>query len=228
MSERTQSQANPQTPEYPAPRPFTPQGSYRETTQSTELNELFAAMSKAQGAMKEAAKTQQNKYFESNYADYHDIWAVAQKPLADNELCIIHTPCEDDGRAGMETWLGHSSGQWMKTKLLLPVPMSKDGTRLTTQYVAITSYAKRIIMQSMCNIAADEDNDLQGVEHPTADKKTIDEFQSRISALGDTPAKQKQLLSRFNKSFGIDKLEDLLASQVDEAHSALQEKEIGL
>ena len=193
---------------------------HTEVCTSGNLGSLFHAMSKAQGVMTAAHKTQKNAFFDSTYADYADIWRVVQKPLADNEITLMHFPQRRDGMAGVITYVGHSSGEWMQSGIMLPVPTSKDGTRTSVAYGAVISYCKRYQTQAICNIAADEDDDLQGVERPVIAPELAQKMYERVDKLGG-----KKMVTAFCKKFGIEKMEQLTLENLDAAEAAISEKE---
>ena len=60
---------------------------------SETINELAAALAKAQGEMRPALKDAENPYFKSNYADLASCWDAVRVPLAKNGLAIVQT-CE--------------------------------------------------------------------------------------------------------------------------------------
>jgi len=51
---------------------------------------IASALVKAQAAVRPAEKSGENTYDKYNYSKYEDLHAVAQAPLADNELCIVY------------------------------------------------------------------------------------------------------------------------------------------
>ena len=79
-----------------------------------QRDELFAALSIAQGEIKAAIADKENTHFGFKYADLEACWDACRKPLTDNELCIIQIPSVgESGAVNMETILGHSSGQFI-------------------------------------------------------------------------------------------------------------------
>jgi hypothetical protein len=98
---------------------------------SEQINELAAALAKAQSAIRDAKKDSRNPMFNSYYADLSAIWDACRKPLSDNNLAVIQTThCEDNGEKGpmsyLETMLVHSSGQWISgTYYLRPMQQKK-------------------------------------------------------------------------------------------------------
>lgn len=121
--------------------------------QSTELGELFAALSKAQGQMTGAVKDSQNPFFKSKYADLHQVWEAVRKPLSDNNLSVIQSTNQRGTTLFVVTTIGHSSGQWMKS--FTPVKMMKDDPQAMGS--AIT-YARRYALAAIAGVAQMDDD----------------------------------------------------------------------
>lgn len=125
-------------------------------THSEQLNELFSALSKAQSSILSAKKDSTNPFFKSKFADLASVWDAIRKPLTDNGLCIIQT-CEGQiGAMFIITWLGHSSGQWMKSRCPLN-PAKNDPQSLGS----VITYMKRYALSAIVGVVADEDDDAE-------------------------------------------------------------------
>lgn len=125
------------------------------TTEHTPmLNELLSALAKAQGQISHAKKDKKNPFFKSSYADLSSVWEACREPLASNGLSVIQTVEGNRTDMFLVTWLGHSSGQWIKSKL----PMLLQKFDPQSQGSAIT-YARRYALSAMVGICADEDDD---------------------------------------------------------------------
>jgi len=121
--------------------------------QSEQLNELAAALSKAQGQIEGAKKDSANPFFKSKYADLASVWEACRKPLADNGLSIIQCPEESENGIAIETMLLHSSGQWKSSRYSMPV------SKVDAQAVgsAIT-YGRRYALAAMVGVAPEDDD----------------------------------------------------------------------
>ena len=127
---------------------------YISTEYSQNLNELFAALAKAQGQMTHAKKDKKNPFFKSSYADLASVWEVCREPLTNNGLSLSQQVEGSKTEMQLVTMLGHSSGQWIRSKL--PLLLQKlDPQSLGS---ALT-YARRYAMSAMVGICADEDDD---------------------------------------------------------------------
>ena len=116
------------------------------------INELVAALSKAQGMMEPARFNKKNPHFKSKYADFTSCMEACRKPLADNGLCIMQY-CEttEDSKLKLVTMLAHVSGQWIKSCLPL------NDLKTCQTFGSEITYMKRYGLSAMLGIVADED-----------------------------------------------------------------------
>lgn len=95
-------------------------------TTSEKLDQLAAALSKAQAKIIGAVKDSANPFFKSRYADLSSVWDTVRGPLTENGLSLSQWP--DTGPAStscLTTMLLHLSGQWIRAT----IPLSfKDNT----------------------------------------------------------------------------------------------------
>jgi hypothetical protein len=124
--------------------------------QSEVINELAAALSKAQGEMQAAIKDKVNPFFKSSYADLGSVWDAARPVLSKYGLCIMQTTelAADRNQVIMVTTLAHTSGQWMKS--FLPLNPSKNDSQ--GMGAAIT-YLRRYSLSAIVGVVCDEDDD---------------------------------------------------------------------
>lgn len=150
---------------------------------SPQIEELAAALAKAQGAVagvikahtaRVVSKRTQARYTYT-YADLASVLDACRRPLADNGLALIHRP---QGRQ-IETLLLHSSGQWLLSTMPLLVgerPGPQDfGSALT--------YARRYATMALLGIAA-EDDDGEAAQRSTGSERKSE----RKSERGEKPA----------------------------------------
>lgn len=122
---------------------------------SEQINELAAALAKAQSQIKDADKDGINPHFKSAYATLSSAWKACRTPLSANGLSIVQSPSTtESGNACVTTTLMHSSGQWIEDSLML-TPRDKT----PQAYGSAITYAKRYMLMAMVGIAADEDDD---------------------------------------------------------------------
>jgi len=134
---------------------------------SENINELAAALSRAQGAIKGALKDSLNPHFKAKYADLASTWDACREQLAKNELSVVQMPdVSDTGGIAVETILMHSSGQWISSRFVMPVP-KPDAHGVGS---AIT-YARRYALAAMVGIAPEDDDGNKAIETDKEDKK---------------------------------------------------------
>ena len=121
--------------------------------QTVEINELAAALSKAQGVMTGAFKDSANPFFKSRYADLESVWEACRKPLADNGLAIIQTATADELSVSVTTMLTHTSGQWIRETLRL-IPKDASPQALGS----CISYGRRYALAAMVGVYQTDDD----------------------------------------------------------------------
>lgn len=126
---------------------------------SEQINELVAALCKAQTEFEPVYKETDNPAYRSKYADLATIIKATGKALNKNGLVIVQSvACQvETSTVAIETMLAHSSGQWLSDTLHLPGTM-RD--RFDSQSVGSSiTYGRRYGWQSICGVAADVDDD---------------------------------------------------------------------
>ncbi|WP_278937125.1 ERF family protein [Phascolarctobacterium faecium] len=122
---------------------------------SEQINELAAALAKAQGQLEGAKKSSSNPFFKSKYADLAECWNTCREALTANEISVIQMPEEinENGRLNITTMLAHSSGQYISSTLTMTV------TKLDPQAIgsAIT-YGRRYALAAMVGLAQEDDD----------------------------------------------------------------------
>ncbi len=123
---------------------------------SEQINELAAALAKAQATMEGAAKDGLNPHFRSKYTTLTSIWDAARTSLAANGLSVAQ-PVEAAGdsveRVTVTTILMHNSGQWLKSSLTM-----NTGDGRPQSVGSAISYARRYQLASMVGVAPDDDD----------------------------------------------------------------------
>lgn len=121
--------------------------------QSEQINELAAALAKAQGAMQNAVMNRTNPHFKSKYADLSSVLDAIRAPLSANGLAIVQTMQPAERFITLRTTLMHSSGQFIATEYPIPVMLKPHemGSALT--------YGRRYSVAALICNSADEDDD---------------------------------------------------------------------
>ena len=123
---------------------------------SPQVNELFTALSKAEGAMTAAGFDRVNPHFKNRYASLAATIEAIRKPLADNGLAIAQVMETSENGLCLVTMLTHSSGQWISGDYPLQIAAKPQelGSALT--------YARRYSLSAIVSIAGDDDDDAEG------------------------------------------------------------------
>lgn len=151
---------------------------------SENINEIAAALSKAQAVMKPAVFNRTNPHFRSKFADLNSCMDACKQALADNGLCIMQLPEQINGKDILVTMLAHSSGQWITSEYpLLADKMNSQG------FGSAMTYAKRYSLCAMLGIVADEDDDGEATIDRTREKEKAPDrphaFQMKAEKLDD-------------------------------------------
>lgn len=133
-------------------------------TTSESINEIAAALAKAQGEMKNAPFNATNPHLKNKFANLASVRDTVIPSLSKVGIAVVQTLVPFDGRAALATRLLHTSGQWMES--LCPLPDAGDMQKLGS---AIT-YARRYSLSAICGIAADEDDDANAASEPQASR----------------------------------------------------------
>jgi hypothetical protein len=129
---------------------------------SEHINDLAAALAKAQAAFKDAAFNKINPHFKNKYADLTAVRHAVQATLAENNLAVTQLVDSAEGRPVVVTTLLHSSGQYIATTT--PILMDKNSMQALGSGI---TYARRYALAAICGIASDEDDDAEAAESET-------------------------------------------------------------
>lgn len=138
---------------------------------SEQINELAAALTRAQAAMDTAKRTAENPFFKSSYADLASVWATCREPLTKNGLSVVQTTDSTPEGEFLETLLMHSSGQWVGGRIAIkPVKNDPQGVG------SAMTYARRYALMAIVGIASEDDdgNEASGkTEEVKPEKKAV-------------------------------------------------------
>ena len=138
----------------------------------SELNELAAALAKAQGEIEPAPKDADNPFFKSKYASLPAVREAMRAAFAAHGLSVVQMPevasgPEAVGQLKLRTLLLHSSGQTLDCGVL-----SADVDLANPQKIgsAIT-YFRRYALAAISQTVADEDDDANAASQHKPKKK---------------------------------------------------------
>jgi len=128
---------------------------------STELNELFASMAKAQADIKVACKDSANPFFKSKYANLQSIIEASRPALCKNGLSVLQQIVTDgNGQDYLVTMLCHSSGQWVSSHM--KINPAKTDVQSLGSYI---TYLRRYAYAALIGVYdGDDDDGNQAVE----------------------------------------------------------------
>lgn len=139
--------------------------------QSEQLNELIAALSKAQGQFRAVPKSGKNPHLKNKYATLDDIIEAIRGPLADNSLAYMQWLSNEDGLPTLVTMLAHESGQWISSSAVIDTMPANRGVNDMQAFGASLTYMKRYALAAMLGISSDEDVDGTGATSKPAQRK---------------------------------------------------------
>ena len=125
----------------------------QEAWKSDKIDKLATALSKAQSEIKGAEKKSINPFFNSGYADLHTVIESSFPHLTKYGLSVIQGNDSNPGEFFVTTMLLHESGQWIRSKLKMPVE------KITAQSIGSTiTYGRRYGLSAITGIAQYDDD----------------------------------------------------------------------
>lgn len=151
---------------------------YEYQRQSGEIDQLTAALNRAQLAMVPAAKDKVNPFYHSKYADLGTVWE-ALHAFRTEGIVFTQSPMDSpDGYIVLETQMTHISGQWMRSRLKMR--LGKDDPQGAGS--AIT-YARRYALGAMTGLVTEEDDDGNAASSPASTKDFAAKFPEQAAAI---------------------------------------------
>ncbi len=125
---------------------------------SESINELAKSLSQAQGEITGALKSSVNPFYKSHYSDLASCWDACREALSKNGLAVVQSPMSGlRETSATVTWLVttllHTSGQWMRSELLVT---PKDET--SQAMGSALTYARRYALCAMVGVAQVDDD----------------------------------------------------------------------
>jgi hypothetical protein len=124
---------------------------------SESISALASALVKAQAELKNPQFDSKNPHFKSDYASLAAVREAVMPVLSKHGLSVSQMPKNDDGKAGCENLLMHSSGEWVISELLIPTD------KLNAHGVGSSiTYARRFSLMAIAGVVGDQDDDGNG------------------------------------------------------------------
>lgn len=167
------------------------------------INELAAALVKAQAEVRNPQFDRVNPAFKSRYASLAAILGSVLPVLSRHGLAVTQTLRSNDAGVECETMLLHTSGQFIADTFALPV-----AKRDPQGFASASTYARRYALQALVGVTGDEDDDAGAASTPAAPPAA-----ARAKATPD-------LAERFAQCRGMDDLAKLWKSLSPEQRAA--------
>jgi hypothetical protein len=133
-----------------------------EWEQSDDISKLAAALVSFRREAKNPEKDKQG--YNYRYTTLDNIIVTTQPLLAKNGLAVLQHPVSDGkGGVGVATMLVHSSGQFVRSRYILPTPLLSGQINAAQEAGAAITYARRYGINAILNLASDEDTDAAGL-----------------------------------------------------------------
>lgn len=187
----------------------------------TEHKNIYTALCAAQAGMGKVTKGSVNPAFKSRYADLADVVSVVVPALTEQGIAMYHTMIRDEHGMVMRTTLAHGATD---THIHCDVPLIVNKNDMQGMKSA-TTYAKRIGVESVTGIAAeDDDGNAAAKAAPKQEApKTINADQFRlIQGLIEITATDEAKFCQFMK---VSDLHEMTAKQADDAIAMLKKKQ---
>jgi hypothetical protein len=131
-------------------------------TKSDSIQNLAAALAKAQADFPAVPFNAVNPFLKNRYADLGAVIETARPVLAKNGLAFTQMVNSEAEYIGVTTVLMHSSGEFLSSNVLLP--LSEERGKSQAQVAgSVVTYLRRYALASMLGLYADEDADGQPV-----------------------------------------------------------------
>lgn len=146
---------------------------------SDQIAELATALAKVQGNISHAVKDAENPFFKNKYADLASVWEACRTQLSENGLSIVQLPNGlEDGCLVLDTTMLHSSGQWISSRIKMPLSKSDP-----QGYGSTLTYARRYALAAIVGVYQDDD-DAEGAKKPqqTATKPNVQTITQKANA----------------------------------------------
>lgn len=159
--------------------------------QSESIKELATALAKAQGQFEAVPLNAINPFLHNRYADLGSVIETAKPVLSGFELSVSQLVSNDEGGISVTTILMHSSGEWMKSTLSLPIGDEK-GKSLAQVAGSIITYLRRYAYGAILGLyTGDDDDDGGNAEKKAASEKAVAAIHPNPESPEEIEAKKK-------------------------------------
>jgi ERF superfamily len=162
----------------------------------TDMQNLYDALSKAQGEIKNPIKNKKNPFHKNMYADLASHIDCVKEVFCKYGLSIIHITRIDNGLILCKTSIHHQNGQSISTEIPLGNVTLKGDLTIGMQAIgSALTYAKRYNIAGLCNLAGEDDDDAETIEAP---QRNGNHNQSKAALHSDKPMNNEQVLQMIS------------------------------
>lgn len=129
---------------------------------SEQINEIAAALAKAQGTLENVAKDRENPHFRSRYATLAGVLDEVRPKLAAQGISIFQAAINGESdNIGVATRLLHSSGQWIESAVFVrPTKFDAQGVG------SVLTYLRRYSLMAVAGVGPEDDDGNAAVGRP--------------------------------------------------------------
>lgn len=129
--------------------------------QSSSIGALAGALAMAAPNVRDARKDRANPHLKNRYATLEAVLDAVREVFAAQGIAVTQGVSAAPGLVTVTTQLSHTSGEWMRSSLTLPVPAGKGISEVQALGSTIT-YGRRYGLAALCGIGAEERDDDDG------------------------------------------------------------------
>jgi hypothetical protein len=123
---------------------------------SDQLDQIAAALAKAQAAIKDAAKDKAGYGYK--YADLAAVLQIIRPALTAQGIAVLQDTQTLGEAVAVSTRLVHASGQWLESEPLAMVVELKKGLSHAQCVGSVVTYARRYSLAAMVGLAQEDDD----------------------------------------------------------------------
>jgi hypothetical protein len=188
---------------------------------SDQINELAAALAKAQGSICNAAKDQvgQSGNKKYKYATLGSVFDACREALSRNNLAVTQDAEVTGAGVKISTMLMHSSGQFLSNEITLPISeRSEKGIGM-----AIT-YGRRYALSAMVGVAPEDDDGPGGRPLGSGPNATPFQVKELLQAVADIEMLHRDFTNEILERYKVSEPQLLTYQQADEHLKLLRER----
>ena len=127
-----------------------------------QLDQLAAALAKAQAAFPAVPKSGRNPHLNNDYSTLDDIINTIRHPLSENGLSFVQLLGSNGEGITLRTMLLHESGQALEATVSIDPGEGQRGVNALQALGSAITYMKRYALGAMLGISTDGDTDGEG------------------------------------------------------------------